>query len=107
MAKPREMTLEECRKKFLEHLDGIAKYCAEESHVPTVLDKIHLAIFSVLVAIDGESGMPPFELRPMPHEDDREFCRKNGENWWPSKVDISDGELDSRWAQMTPSSYKK
>jgi len=103
-ARPRRMTREECRTAFLDHLEGIAQYCATESRARTVRDKINLAIFSVLSAIDGSAfALPAFTLYPAPHPADRAYRRKQGTNWWPenNRIDIA-GELHSAWAQRTP-----
>lgn len=104
MAKParsRCMTREECRAALLDHLEGIARYCTAETRVATVRDKIDLAIFSVLAAIDGSAiALPAFNLYPAPHPNDRAYHRQQGTNWWPERdsVEIA-GELHSAWAQ--------
>lgn len=102
--RPRRMTREECRAAFLDHLEGIAHYCTQETRAKTVREKIDLAIFSVLSAIDGSAfALPAFNLYPAPHPDDRAYRRRQGTNWWPEKdsVEIA-GELHSAWAQRTP-----
>lgn len=93
---PREMTPEECRTALLEQIAVNVRYWLHEPRAATVREKLNGLAFSILVIIDGESALPGFELIPSPHEDDKEYHRENGDNWWPDDVDIS-GDLHEHW----------
>lgn len=55
--------------------------------------------FSIIVMLDGGNvGMPGFKVIPMPHPSDREYCKQNGENWYPTGCDIG-GSLHEHWHQ--------
>src|SRR5229473_1786268 len=96
---PREMTPEECRTAFLDYLEFMVNYWDNLAH-KSRREAIEGVVFSVLVAIDGEaSGIPSLELLTSPHEDHRMDCESQGEDWWPTFLDLSDGELHSRWAK--------
>lgn len=87
----REMTDDEVRKKFLDSVRGIAKYWASESRAQTVQERCDGVAFSILVLLDGGHGMMPgFTVAASPHEDDREYRRELGEDWFP----VSDCEHD-------------
>jgi hypothetical protein len=89
MAEPREYTAEEIREHFLSHLRMMVDYWASVD-IPrdTVKERLDGLAFSFLSMIDGSSGgMPGFRIFPSCHEDDPEYHRENGENWWP----VNDG----------------
>lgn len=91
--KPRQYTVEEQRKMFLDHLRGLIHYCEHESRSETSKEKLELLAFSFLTMIDGVScGMPGFDLVPRTHESDPEDHRDHGENWWPSNAHLDDIE---------------
>lgn len=88
MDTPREYTLEEVRKKFLDAVRGIAQYWADERLVPdrTTQERCQGVAFSILVLLDGDdANLPGFALVPDPHPDDKEYCRGEGENWYPTQ----------------------
>lgn len=63
--------------------------------------------FSLLAAIDGaNASLPAFILAPHPHEDDAAYCRRIGENWFPSgdrsEYDIA-GALHERFLALRAS----
>jgi hypothetical protein len=84
---PKLLTEKEVRLKFLQHLKMTAEYWAGlEGKTP--LEKVEGAIFSVLVALDGESAeLPAFIVAPNPHESDKSFYKDRGENWFPENHD--------------------
>lgn len=50
----------------------------------------------VLGLIDhGNDQIPPLQLRPCPHEEDKEYCIGEGEKWWPTGKVIGAGRLQS------------
>jgi hypothetical protein len=83
MTKPRPLTKEEVRSRFLRHLKGVAKYWAGlEGKTP--LEKVEGAIFSTLVIFDGESAeLPSFIVAPLPNETDKKYYEEQGTNWFP------------------------
>jgi hypothetical protein len=82
--KPRQLTDDEVREEFLEHVRVMVRYWAKESRVTDVEEKLSGLAHSILSAIDGSAAaIPGFALVPRPHPDDKEYNRKNGENWYP------------------------
>ena len=53
---------QEIRQHFYAALKGIAKYWANETRQPDVLEKIEGAIFSTLVMLDGGTDWPSTDL---------------------------------------------
>ena len=95
MTKPRVLTEEEARKKFLEAAKNIIAYWAghNDSNVPansTTKERLEGCVFSLLVMLDGGNmSMPGFKVIPTPHPNDKAFHKSRGENWWPDDVDIA------------------
>jgi len=97
MTAPREYTTDECREMFLEHLDFLfAHHMA--GHTKKARDAAHMIVFSILCTFDGVSGgSPAFDLLTAPHESDAEYCRSEGDNWYPMGANIADGSLHESW----------
>jgi hypothetical protein len=94
---PREMTVAECRKALLDHLQVMADFWDRQP--VSRKEAIEGIVFSFLTAIDGGTELPAMILAPIPHPEDKPYAQENGENWWPEDLsDLSDGELHSRWA---------
>jgi hypothetical protein len=92
---PREMTPEECRAIFLAHVRLLVEVWASETRAKTDYDKLEGLAHSILAAIDGcAMGLPAFELVPSPHPDDKQWHADQGEDWWPTDIDIA-GDLHS------------
>lgn len=89
----RELTKEEVRDIFLQHVRDSIDYW-EKLPNKTLHERMEGAVFSILVAIDGEDGeLPAFHLIPFPHSDEKQYCIDRGENYYPpSKVE--DGAMD-------------
>ena len=84
-------TLEECQKLFLDHLWELIDYWdtvdSFDGHPRTQRDRLSGLVHSILATIDGESGdMPAFMLIPSPHEDDKEWYKARGDDWWPEDM---------------------
>lgn len=94
MVEPRAYTADELRDKLLNHFLDIAHYWAdlpEGEGSRTTYDRIEGAIFSVLSTLDGCSpAMCGIDLVLRPHEDDKQFCIDEGENWIEDGTVISD-----------------
>jgi hypothetical protein len=85
---------------FIAHLNEIADYTEKESRCKTTREKIRLAIFSTLTAIDGESAaLPSFTLCPSPHPEDRAYHEEKGEDYYPEESERCDiaGGLHEAW----------
>ena len=103
--KPKEYTKEEVRQKFLEHCAGILEYWYKCDRAPSTREKMEGLLFSVFAAIDGAAmDLPAFMLVPMPDKTDKDYCIKEGENWFPYtdqgkvKCDIA-GSLHDQYAK--------
>ncbi len=93
---PRAYTPEEVREQILTHMRGIAKYWATVDHRPCI-EKVEGAMFSVLTMLDGATDLPAFDLTPCPHESDKDYYIKNGENWYDNKQVINECQLHEEW----------
>jgi hypothetical protein len=89
---PRQHTKGEMIERLLDHLLDTAEYWAnadlydEKDLSPNekLQHRIHGAIFSTLVALDGGStSLPAFHIVPDPHITDPEYLKEQGLNWWP------------------------
>lgn len=79
----RAYTKAEMRDLFVNEVLARARYWATVKRSDE--DKLLGLAHSVLVILDGlASGMPAFEVIPVPHESDEAYHRKNGSNWWPT-----------------------
>jgi len=96
MSQPRELTVDEVREMFTQHVDTLIHYW---SRLPresvTFLDGGHSdeedrkwrlqgLAHSIFATLDGCSlHLPGFIVAPMPHESDQSYHEENGENWFP------------------------
>jgi len=90
--KLRAYTQEEVRARFLDHMWGLVKYWDElPSRTPTErLEGLMHSTLSLLdEGTDGTDGICAFKVIPHPYENDREFHRSRGENWYTDDVDIA------------------
>ncbi len=104
---PRELTEDEVRDNLLEHIWDMVDYWTDESRVTDTREKMAGLAFSILTVLDGESGnMPGFLVAAQPHEDDKEYRRKEGENWYPTEIKDIGGCLHERWHSLDPKKTK-
>jgi hypothetical protein len=101
MTEPREYTGDECRAMLLDQIATMVRYWHRESRAPTPLAKMNGLVHSVLTILDGGSALPAFDVTTAPHPDDAEYLRGEGENWWPTGVDIAGG-LHDHWPEFEP-----
>lgn len=81
---PRELTVEEARTRFLDHVWAMVDYWEKESRTPSLRKKMEGLAFSMLVMLDGNSGdLPSFIVAPRGTKDDQKFLKSIGEDWWP------------------------
>jgi hypothetical protein len=72
------------RDAFLRHVWTMIDYWDREKRADTTREKMEGLAFSILVAIDGGAGdLPGHALVPLPHKEDKAFCKSEGENWYP------------------------
>lgn len=90
MSKPRAKTAEEAREEFLNYIREIARYWAE---LPgkSAQERCDGLAFSILNIFDGTTmGLPAMDISLAPHEDDKEYHRNNGDNWYQPGMVIND-----------------
>jgi len=99
---PRAYTEEEARAMFLEQIYQIKEFWEKESRRETLKDKMEGCIFSILALIDGSNiGFPAMSLQLDPHEDDEDYHRKEGENWFEMGMEITGIlELHDEWQKL-------
>ena len=91
MKKPRAYTTEEVRAKFLAHVWALIRSWQTVENPSS--DRIEGFAFSMLAMLDGANGgLPGFKIIPDPHPEDKAYLKENGENWFPTKIDIG-GDL--------------
>lgn len=102
MSEPRALTVDEVRTAFLEHVRSMVDYweTVESADGQTLRSRLEGLAFSILVALDGSAlALPAFKVSPMPHPDDAAFNRAQGENWYPTDVDIAGSLHELIWRQ--------
>ena len=98
------MTEEECSQAFLDQIDAYTRDALRHTEMSRE-DLVRLAVFNVLVILDGESCLPPFSVEPAGtyREEEREDAIAEDQNWWPAlpeeAVDIA-GNLHNKWVRM-------
>lgn len=109
--KPRELTEEECRTAFIEHVRALVDYWSDDdARKGDLHSRLSGLAHSILAAIDGCAFLPAFELKTLPHESDKEYNESNGDNWWPTGTDIAGGLhelLYKGWPKPTPAGEAK
>lgn len=91
---PREKTVEEVRKEFLDYVWSMIDYWAGEggSNVDPdkpVRERLSGFAHSLLATLDGcAMALPGFVVAPCPHPDDKEFCIAEGEDWYPQAPEL-------------------
>jgi hypothetical protein len=87
MNKARELTETEVRNNFLQHCWDMIDYWENFPDI-TLHKRMSGVVFSLLVALDGESAdLPGFIVAPFPNSDDKEYNRLNGNNWYPENTE--------------------
>ena len=93
MSKPRAKTVEDVRKEFLEKIKACSRYYANLPN-KTPLERCNGLAFSILNIFDGTSAlMPAMDIVLRPHEDDKEFHRGEGDNWYEDGMVINECHL--------------
>ena len=99
------MSLEEIQKQFLDAVGDIASHWATTQVIARSGEteaqiRCWGTAFSIMALLDGEHALlPAYVVTPNPNSDDKEYCKKRGENWLPkapnTKYDIA-GNLHNR-----------
>ena len=103
MNEPRAFTAEEIRNEVLDHLRTMSRYWSKLPN-KTPRELCDGMAFSFLSMLDGCSiGIPAYNLVTSPHPDDEQYCKDNGENWYPTGLVINDCMLhELYYAFSTP-----
>lgn len=93
------ITEPELRENFLSFLRHRAHYWA---NVPNVseLERTQGMAHSMLVIFDGCSGLPAFDIVVRPHEDDKQYCIDNEEDYYVDGMEIECGNLARQFYHM-------
>lgn len=93
-----ELTEDEVRQRFLEHVWGMVDYWERETRATTMRERLEGLAFTLLSTLDGcAMDLPAFIVAPCPHPDDKAFNQGEGDDWWPEnheadvQCDISGG----------------
>jgi hypothetical protein len=83
-----ELTCDEVQERFLQQVRVSVQYW---QHLPdkTVGERLEGLAFSIMAILDGVSSLPVFIVAPLPHPDDKEFHRDEGEHWWPENHTVA------------------
>jgi len=74
-----KMTRDEAREDLIKHLWHVLEYWEKESREPSTRGKMEGLLHSILVTLDGGSGMMPgFTVSAIVPEEDVEFHVSNG-----------------------------
>jgi hypothetical protein len=85
----REYTEDEVRNMFLDHVWRNIDYWMNESRVASERERMQGLAFSILVSLDGASGLPKFIVAPDPHPTDRAHHQDQDDNYYPSNENSS------------------
>ena len=97
----RALTEDEARERFLDHVWTLIRFWQAESKTQDTQGKLEGLAFSILSALDGSAaGLPRFIVAPSPHKEDREFCAREGLDWWREEGDDRNRHL--YWPENEP-----
>ena len=83
--KPRELTPDEVREKFLQTVWGQIHWWTHETRAESIEDRLSGLAHSMLSLIDGSSAdLPAFILAPLPHAEDKAYYKAQGKNYFPA-----------------------
>lgn len=89
----RKITKKEAEEKLIKKMLGIARYWSGVEG-QTDKEKCEGVVFSILAMFDGcEMNMPAMDIVLRPHEEDKEFCKEVGENWFEDGMAINDDTM--------------
>lgn len=85
-----EYTVEQVRDIFIRQVECVTYYWANNQREMTTKERCEGVAFSIMNIIDGTSCLPAFDLIVSPHPDDKQFNKREGNDWFPEKVIIND-----------------
>jgi len=95
---PRAYTQAEVTKGFLEHIQRLAVYWADQG--VSKADACDGLAFSILSMLDGcAMATPGFTLTVDVDPDDKIYCQSAGENWVEPETKLTDS-LHDQWSAM-------
>ena len=101
-----KMTTDEAREELILHFWQILEYWEKESRTPDTRGKMEGMLHSILVTLDGGSGMMPgFEVKPLVPPADVKFHEKEGNKYFPNGEDLGGGLHDIMY--VVGRKYKK
>lgn len=90
----REYTTDEIREKFLRHVWNLIEYWEKEDRPGSTRERLEGLAHSILATLDGASAeLPSFIIAPSPHESDKAYHKKEGENWYPENKASVNGDI--------------
>ena len=90
MTEPREITPEEARDIFMRQIAAYARSWASADGL-TNMERCSGLAFSILNIFDGTAAfLPAFNIHVSPHPDDKDYRKRNGENWFVDGQCIND-----------------
>jgi len=88
---PKQISREEARYLFLEHITSLVKYWDQESRRASSREKLEGLAFSFLSALDGcAAGLPGYLLIPMQTEEDLAYAKEQGYDYNPLPPEKAD-----------------
>ena len=89
----RVLTTEEVRTNLLKHIKRIAHYWANLPN-KTPQERCDGTAWNILSALDGiAGGLPGFKIIPRTYDDDMEYNKANGNNWYPPAPSEDTGDV--------------
>jgi hypothetical protein len=89
--KPRAWTAEEIAEKIVTQFATLAEYWATIPEGGDIGRRCHGVAYSILGALEGRGlDLPGFTLVPAPDPSDKDFCIKQGENYFDPKTEVND-----------------
>ncbi len=83
-------TESEVREEFIEYAKTIARYWSTMEN-KTDVEKCEGVVFSILNIFDGSTmSLPAMDIVLRPHEEDKQYCIENGEDWYEDGMVIND-----------------
>lgn len=86
----RAYTNEEAKYRFLSQIRAQVGYWARVEG-RNEIEKLEGLAFSILNIFDGTTvDLPSMDIVLRPHPDHEEYCKSQGEHWWPDGLVIND-----------------
>jgi hypothetical protein len=111
MSKPRAFTDKEVRQQLFASMRSLSKYWAAQNG--TIEDRMDGLCFSLLNIFDGNTmalpaiditldPLPAMKLSPAPHDSDKAYLKKQGENWYEKGMLINNCQMHEEWHPSKP-----